>query len=205
MKLRGQQPLWRTKRYFFSLTPFEGENPQLLSLQMTLRDFLPRMLLCSFSILALLTACTNNNFRIKGVYTAPESGFRLEVIAWGNLDETNALSGFGEYDAHFLPLPGKTQGEAFHFEWRYPDKTDPAKYTLTLVKKNGKQVYDDSVLEDILEDTLYALGYETQETYEVQEAIFAVYGAASGPDATVLPGQAKFLEVVEVELDYKGD
>ncbi len=166
-----------------------------------------RQLFCSLALCflvtsLLLTACTNNNFRIKGVYEAPVSGFRLEVIAWGNLDEAAALSGFGEYDAHFLPLAG---GQPFHFEWRYPDKTDPAVYTLTLVKKNNKQVYDDSVLEDILEDTLYALGYEAQETYEVQEAIFAVYGAASGPDATVLPGQAKFLEVVEVELDYKGD
>lgn len=161
---------------------------------------------CLFMALLVLTACTNNNFRIKGVYKAPESGFRLEVIAWGNLSETSALSGFGEYDAHFIPLPGgKTEREAFRFEWRYPDKTDPAIYTLTLITESGEQVYEDVVLEDIIEDTLYVMGYESQETYEVQEAIFAIYGAASGPDAAVLPGQAKFLEVEDVQLDYRGE
>lgn len=161
---------------------------------------------CFIFITLFLVSCTNNNFRIKGTYKAPLSGFRLEVVAWGNLSETNALSGFGEYNAHFIPLPGgKTKREPFHFEWRYPDKTDPSLYTLTLVTESGQQLYDEAVLEDILEDTLYTLGYESQETYEVQEAIFAVYGAASGPDAAVLPGQAKFLEVEAVQLDYKGE
>jgi hypothetical protein len=156
----------------------------------------------SLSLLFLLTACSSNDFRIKAIYNAPESGFRLEVIAWGNLNTETPLGGFGEYDAHFLPLEG---GEPFHFEWRYPDKDNPATHTLSLVHKNDRQVYEDGYLEDILEDTLYALGYESQQTYEVQEAIFAIYGAASGPEATVLPGQAKFLEVVDVELKHKGN
>jgi hypothetical protein len=159
--------------------------------------YAPRVLF----LFVALTACSSNDFRIKAVYNAPESGFRLEVIAWGSLSGGN-LSGFGEYDAHFLPLSG---GEPFHFEWRYPDKNNPETHTLTLVRKNDKQVYEDGYLEDILEDTLYALGYENVQTYEAQEAIFAIYGAASGPDATVLPGQAKFLEVVNVELHHKGN
>jgi hypothetical protein len=154
------------------------------------------LLLCS------LIACANNDFRIKAVYVAPESGFRLELIAWGNLAANHALSGFGEYDAYFFPL---ADGEPFHFEWRYPDRNNPAFHTLTLVHDNDKQVYEDGYLEDILEDTLYAFGYENVQTYEAQEGIFAIYGAASGPDATVLPGQAKFLEVIDVELNYKGD
>jgi hypothetical protein len=161
---------------------------------------------CLILITLFLTSCTNDNFRIKGVYKAVKSGFQLEVVAWGNLSETSALSGFGEYNVHFIPLPGgKTKREPFHFEWRYPDKTDPAIYTLTLVTESGEQVYKDAVLEDIIEDTLYAMGYESQETYEVQEAIFAIYGAASGPDAAMLPGQAKFLEVEDVQLEYKGE
>jgi hypothetical protein len=159
-----------------------------------------RVLLASLSFLLLcsLLACSNNNFRIKAIYVAPESEFRLELLAWGNLEG----GGFGEYDAYFLPLNG---GEPFHFEWRYPDKENPAFHTLTLVRDNRRHVYEDGYLEDILENTLYALGYDNVQTYEAQEGIFAIYGAASGPDAAVLPGQAKFLEVVEVELNYRGD
>jgi hypothetical protein len=186
MRLKDQAKTRRTKHFFISTALY----------------FL------SFSL--LLTACSRTDFRIKASYDAPESGFRLEVVAWGNLDTNNKLNGFGEYDAHFSPLTSgegvqPTQGQPFHFEWRYPDKNNPDTHTLTLVRKDTKQVYEDGYLEDILEDTLYALGYENVQTYEAQEAIFAIYGAASGPDATVLPGQAKFLEVVDVQLDYKGD
>jgi hypothetical protein len=163
-------------------------------------------LLFLLSCLSFLTSCSNDSFRIKGSYKAPLSGFTLEVLAWGNLSETSALSGFGEYDAYFTPLPGgKTRGEAFHFTWRYPDKTDPAVYTFTLVTANGEQRYEDVVLEDILEDTLYSLGYEGYDTFEVQEAVFAIYGAASGPDAAMQAGQAKYLEVVAVDLAYEGE
>ncbi len=159
-----------------------------------------------FATTLLLTSCTNDNFRIKGVYKAPQSKFQLEIVAWGNLSETSALSGFGEYNAYISPLPGgKTKGEPFHFEWRYPDKTDPSVYTFTLVTESGEQRYEDVVLEDIIEDTFYTLGYESYDTYEVQEAVFAVYGAASGPDAAVQIGQAKYLEVIEVDLAYKGE
>lgn len=160
-------------------------------------------LVCLCIIVLSLTSCSNDSFRIKGVYTAPQSGFRLEVVAWGNLSETSALSGFGEYNAYFVPL-GR-EGEAFHFEWRYPDKTDPSTYTFALITESGEQSYQDVVLEDIIEDTLYTLGYISYETYEVQEAVFAIYGAASGPDAAMQTGQAKYLEVVEVDLAYEGE
>jgi hypothetical protein len=162
--------------------------------------------LALFCCLLLVTSCNNDSFRIKGSYKAPLSGFTLEVLAWGDLSEASALSGFGEYNAYFVPLPGgKTRGEPFHFEWRYPDKTDPAVYTFTLITKSGEQRYDDAVLEDILEDTLYALGYDSYDIYEVQEAIFAIYGAASGPDAAMQAGAAKYLEVLEVDLAYRGE
>ncbi len=180
--MKIQPPVQKTKQRYFSLG------------------------LCLIFSIFFLASCSTDHFRIKGVYKAPESGFRLEVVAWGNLSETSALSGFGEYNAYFMPLPGgKTKAEAFHFEWRYPDKTDPAIYTFTLVTASGQEVYEDVVLEDIIEDTLYALGYESYETYEVQEAVFAIYGAASGPDAAVQAGQAKYLEVEDVQIDYKGE
>jgi hypothetical protein len=162
------------------------------------------LLICC--LLGGLTSCSNDSFSIKANYKAPLSGFGLEVVAWGDLSEASALSGFGEYNVYFTPLPGgKTRREPFHFEWRYPDKTDPAIYTFTLVTNSGEQRYDDVVLEDIIEDTLYALGYETYDTFEVQEAVFAIYGAASGPDAAVQTGQAKYLEVIDVNLAYKGE
>jgi hypothetical protein len=160
------------------------------------------------SVLSLLLAgCSTNTFRIKGIYKAPLSGFQLEVVGWGNLDANSALSGFGEYDAYIVPLPGgKTRGEAFHFEWRYPDTTDPSVTSFKLVTGAGEQSFEENViLEDVMEDTLYSLGYETYDTYEVQEAIFAVYGVAFGPDTVVQTGATKYLEVVEIDLEYEGD
>jgi hypothetical protein len=144
---------------------------------------------------------------MKGVYEAPLSGFRLEVVGWGNLDANNALSGFGEYNAYIIPLPGgKTKGEAFHFEWRYPDNSDPSVTSFKLVTDAGEQSYEENViLEDVMEDTLYSMGYESYDTYEVQEAIFAIYGVAFGPDTVVQTGQTKYLEVVEVDLEYEGE
>jgi hypothetical protein len=157
-----------------------------------------------FFLVVFLTACGNNSFRTKAVYVAPESGFRLEVIAWGTIEQGQDIANGGEYDAHFSPL--SKQGEPFTFEWRQPDKEDLSNYVLTLQRGDERQTYGaDVYLEDILEDTLYGLGYDNAQTYEAQEAIFAIYGAAYGPKATVMPGQAKFLEVVEVELNYKGN
>jgi hypothetical protein len=160
------------------------------------------------SILSLLLAgCSNNSFRIKGIYEAPLSGFRLEVVGWGSLDANNALSGFGEYNATILPLSNSnTNGESFQFEWRYPDSTDPSVTSFRLVTEAGEQSYEENViLEDVMEDTLYSMGYTSYDTYEVQEAIFAIYGVAFGPDTVVQTGQTKYLEVVEVDLEYEGE
>jgi hypothetical protein len=149
----------------------------------------------------LLSSCSQKEFRTKAVYEGTKSGFTLEVIGWGEYSKGYDVAFFGEFDAVFIPTSG--QGSRVEFQARFPDKNDINSYQLT-VKTNGDvQQYQGVYLEDILEDVLYT-NFETYDFDEGRESIFAIDAVRQGPSVTIKEGGAKYLEVKEVILNYKG-
>jgi hypothetical protein len=150
--------------------------------------------------LVLLTACTASSFRTKAIYEATENGYRMEIVAWGELDNQQ-LAYTGEYDVTFSPI---IKGDVEKFSVRYPNKDDPNYPVTTWVGENGQQTYEGMYLDSILEEVLAAAGYSTFNEGEMEETYFAIEGIASGPSTTIRD-DAKYLNVVEVVENYKGE
>jgi hypothetical protein len=158
-------------------------------------------LLVSLSIL-LLTACSPTSFRTRAIYEAIESGYRMDIVGWGEIDRELGLAYLGEFDVTFSPL---IKGDTVSFSFRYPDKTNPDYYTLTWRTENGEQTYENFYLSDILGEVLAAAGYSTFHEGESEETYFAIEAIASGPQATIRAADAKYLKVIEVTDNYKGE
>jgi hypothetical protein len=148
----------------------------------------------------VIVSCTATSFRTKAIYEAPENGYRMEIVAWGDLD-SQQLSYTGEYDVTFSPI---INGDVEKFSVRYPDKTNPNYPVTTWYGENGQQTYDGMYLDAILEEVLAAAGYSTFNVGEMEETYFAIEGIASGPSTTIRD-DAKYLNVIEVTENYKGE
>jgi hypothetical protein len=162
----------------------------------------PTPLLPFCLVLLLLTACSATSFRTKAIYEAPENGYRMEIVAWGDMDRELEFSYTGEYDVTFSPI---ISGDTAKFSIRYPDKTNPNYTVLTWYGENGEQVYENLYLDAILEEVLSAAGYSMFNEGETEETFFAIEAIASGPKTTIRAADAKFLKVVEVIDNYKGE
>jgi hypothetical protein len=158
-------------------------------------------LLVSLSIL-LLTACSPSTFRTKAIYEATENGYRMEIVGWGDIDRELELAYLGDYDVTFSPI---ISGDTVSFSFRYPDKTNPDYHILTWRGQNGEQSFEDLYIEDILGEVLAVSGYSTFNEGEFEETIFAIYAISSGPQATIKEADAKFLKVLEVVENYRGE
>lgn len=155
-----------------------------------------------FSSSILLAACSPATFRTKAVYEATENGYRMEIVGWGEIDRDLELAYLGDYDVTFSPI---ISGDTVSFSFRYPDKTNPYTTLLTWRGQNGEQTFEDLYIEDILGEVLAAAGYSTFNEGEFEETIFAIYAIASGPQATIKEADAKFLKVLEVIENYRGE
>jgi hypothetical protein len=147
-----------------------------------------------------IVSCTAGSFRTKAVYEAPENGYRMEIVAWGELDRQQ-LAYTGEYDVTFSPI---INGDIEKFSVRYPDKTNPNYPVTTWIGENGEQVYQGLYLDAVLEEVLAAAGYSTFNIGEMEETYFAIEGIASGPSTTIRE-DAKYLNVVEIVENYRGE
>jgi hypothetical protein len=154
-------------------------------------------------LLLLLTACTSNTFRTKAVYEAPENGYRMEIVAWGEVQKDLEFAVLGEYDVTFSPI---IKGDTEKFTIRYPDKTNPNYSVLTWQSSDGKETtYENLYLDAILGDALSAAGYSMFNEGETEETYFAIEAIASGPQTTIRAADAKYLKVIEVIDNYKGE
>jgi hypothetical protein len=167
-------------RKYFSLSPF---------------------LLLSLSIF-LLTACSPASFRTKAIYEAPENGYRMEIVAWGQVERDLEFAFLGEYDVTFSPI---ISGDTVSFSVRYPDKTNPNYPVLTWRGENGEQTFENLYLDAILAEVLAAAGYSMFNEGETEETYFAIEAIASGPKTTIRAADAKYLKVIEVIDNYKGE
>ncbi len=165
--------------------------------------FLPLSPLLPFSLsIFLLVACSPTTFRTKAVYEAPENGYRMEIVAWGEMDRKLEFSFLGEYDITFSPI---IKGDVEKFSIRYPDKTNPDYPVLTWYGENGQQTYENLYLDAILAEALSAAGYSMFNEGETEETYFAIEAIASGPKTTIRAADAKYLKVIEIIDNYKGE
>ena len=65
-----------------------------------------------------------------------------------------------------------------------------------------KKAFAKEDLERVLVESLTSAGIAAENS-EVTETVKAIYGAMAGSKATLMPGQVKVLEVVDVDLFYK--
>lgn len=181
---------------FFNTIFRKAKGEQRGRVKISPSPFLP----LSLSIF-LLASCSATSFRTKGVYEAPENGYRMEIVAWGEVDREVQLSYTGEYDVTFSPI---INGDVEKFSVRYPDKNDPNYPVTTWYGENGEQTYEGMYLDSILEEVLAAAGYSTFNEGEMEETYWAIEAIASGP-STTLRDDAKYLKVIEVIENYKGE
>jgi hypothetical protein len=159
-------------------------------------------LLSLFLCLCFITACSATSFRTKGIYEATENGYRMEIVAWGEMDRELQFSYTGEYNVTFSPI---ISGDTERFSVRYPDKTNPNYPVTTWYGENGEQTYEGMYLDTILAEVLTAAGYSTFNEGEMEETYFAIEGISSGPTTTIRAADAKYLKVIEVVDNYKSD
>ncbi len=153
------------------------------------------------SLLFLLTGCSATSFRTKGIYEATENGYRIEIVAWGEMDRELQFAYTGEYDVTFSPL---INGDTEKFSLRYPDKNNPNFPVTTWYGENGEQVLEGQYPDVILAEVLVAAGYSMFNEGETEETYFAIEGIAAGPTTTIRAADAKYLKVIEIVDNYKG-
>ncbi len=145
------------------------------------------------SVVVPLAGCTIN-FRTKSVYRAPTSQYQVEIVAWGEIESGADITNKGNSDVKIssdvpsaLPIMLKIRegGQA-----------------IESVISGVKRAFAKEDLKRVLIKSLTSAGI-TAENNEVTETAKAIYGAMAGSKATLMPGQTKVLDVVDVDLFYK--
>ena len=148
------------------------------------------MFLC---VVVALTGCSIN-FRTKSVYRAPTSQYQVEIVAWGEIESGADITNKGNSDVKIssdvpsaLPIMLKIRegGQA-----------------IESVIGDVKRAFAKEDLERVLIESLASAGI-AGESNEVTETAKAIYGAMAGSKATLMPGQTKVLDVVDIDLFYK--
>ncbi len=137
---------------------------------------------------------TGYSFNVRAHYRAPRSGFELRVRARGAVepgaDVSNAHTGTAQLGPISTPGAGValTFDSAEHVTYRIGD--GPSRQT----------VWGSREPERALTTILREAGYQKLAEEEVAEATRAIGGAFGGPKGTLMAGQTRHLQVVEVAL-----
>lgn len=145
------------------------------------------------SVVVPLTGCTIN-FHTKSVYLAPRSQYQVEIVAWGEIESGADITNKGNSDVKISSdIPS-----ALPIILKIRDGGQTIESLIGDVKKGFAK--DD--LERVLIESLSSAGI-VAENKEVTETAKAIYGAMAGSKATLMPGQTKMLDVVNIDLFYK--
>jgi hypothetical protein len=145
------------------------------------------------SVVVPLTGCTIN-FRTKSVYRAPRSQYHVEIVAWGEIKSGADITNKGNSDVKI----SSDVPSALSIILKIRDGGQAIESVIGDVKK----AFAKEDLERVLIESLTSVGIAA-ENNEVTETAKAIYGAMAGSKATLMPGQTKVLDVVDVDLFYK--
>ncbi|MEZ4227083.1 MAG: hypothetical protein R3B13_39460 [Polyangiaceae bacterium] len=139
------------------------------------------------------TTATGYPFHSRGVYEAPKSAYRVEVLGEGRVaagaDVTSAGSGLARFcsAAGAVPLTLKVSGTA-----------STASYELGPTR--GSVAWAGRSREASLRMLLGKAGLSHFDAAELDESIRAIDGMLAGPKGTLLAGQTRSLRVVTTRL-----
>jgi hypothetical protein len=145
------------------------------------------------TVVVILTGCTIH-FRTRSVYRAPRSHYQVEILAWGEIESGDDITSKGNSDVKIL----SDVASASPVILRIRDGGRAIESVIGEIRKTFAQ----EDLERVLIESLASAGI-VAENSEVTETARAIYGAMAGSKATLMPGQTKALEVVDVDLYYK--
>jgi hypothetical protein len=142
------------------------------------------------TVVVTLTGCTIH-FRTKSVYRAPRSHYQVEILAWGEIESGADITSRGNSDVKILSDVASASPVILRIR-------DGGR-TIESVIGEMTKAFAQGDLEHALIESLASAGI-VAENSEVTETAKAIYGAMAGSKATLMPGQTKVLEVVDVDL-----
>lgn len=143
--------------------------------------------------LLVFTACKPNTFKLKGIYEAPKSQYRIEIVSEGKIASGADISNDSVTKATVISI------RQMQPEFSIEVQNKPELKMVTLKTKESQRQYQEGDVEKILKEALQASGYKVTDVGEVKETATAIYGASSGWKGALMPGQSMYLKVVEVK------
>jgi hypothetical protein len=144
-------------------------------------------------VLVSLAGCTIH-FRTKSVYRAPQSHYQVEILAWGEIESGADITSRGNSDVKILSDVASASPVTLRIR-------DGGRAIESVIGEMTKSFAQED-LESVLIESLGSAGIVAEKS-EVTETVKAIYGAMAGSKATLMPGQTKALEVVDVDLYLK--
>ncbi len=154
------------------------------------------VLFAGFAALSLV-ACTGYDFQTRGVYEAPASHLRFEVVGGGRVNSGQDVADRGTGFALFCPTHGVSaapvlvtlSGAPGFVNWEVQSpKPMRAKMTWNAAS---------------LEDRLRVAGHARLDAAELAESVNTVGSALGGPKGIVLRGQSTRLNVISARFSRK--
>lgn len=144
-------------------------------------------------MLLTFSSCKSNEFKLKGIYQAPKSQYRVEIASDGKIDPGADISKDSFTKANVMSIRGLQP------EFTIEVENKPDRKMVTLKMKDSQKQYEAGDVEKILREGLQASGYKVMDTGETKETAAAIYGASSGWKGAIMEGQAKYIKVIEVK------
>jgi hypothetical protein len=156
----------------------------------------------TFAALVSVAGCrstaTGYPFHSRGVYEAPHSGYRFEVVGSGSVAAGADVSDSGSGLVRFCPLLG-TSAATLSLELRAGSGSARYEISGTLSEK-GSASWGSRNSVTTLQTQLSKAGYAHLDKAELDESVRAIEGVLAGPKGTVLAGQSRSLGVVATTL-----
>lgn len=151
------------------------------------------LLIFILSLLFTFTACKTNEFRLKGIYEAPKSQYRVEIVSEGKIESGADISNDSVTKATIMSI------RELQPQFTIEVENKPERKMVTVKTKESQKQYEAGDVEKILRETFQSSGYKVTDIGEVKETATAIYGASSGWKGALMPGQSMYLKVIEVK------
>ncbi len=143
--------------------------------------------------LTLLLGCGGvRSYDTRATYDAPVNGYRLEIKTKGTLPWGEDLNPTQVGTVTITPLGGAANPTVTL------DFTGGATVACMVGPASRTAPWDNETDQVTFRDLLTKAGYKVASAAEVEESVWAISGALSGPKSTWMSGQTKALNVIRV-------
>ncbi|MCU0492702.1 MAG: hypothetical protein MUD01_14005 [Chloroflexaceae bacterium] len=158
------------------------------------------VLLLALLSLAACSSWTEYKFRFAGSYTAPKSGYRLELIRQGIQDRSAETTVASHSLVQVCPLAGRA-GRPLRFTMTYETQRDPSLVSFMAEDQPGiAHEWDWRSSEGLLQQSLARNGYTGLDAAELTAMVW-VLDSGQG----VFAGQVDHVTVQQADYQYNAD